>query len=163
MVGTVPPSKHRGLILLVSRLESCQTAIRYHSPVLEYCWLICSPQSLQLAQQLKQEFSNLKIPKPIVVNDVYDPQEFYQEVKKIYTKLLPPKLTEKDVIADFTGMTAQASVGMVLAARSLQGELQYTPAEVNAEGQPTGHSSSPMKIEIVLESLVSNTGNAHEQ
>lgn len=143
----LPPVKHRGLILLVSKLEPCQKAIEYHQPVLERCWLICSTQSLELAQQLQRDYLKLKISDPIVINDVYDPLEFYKCVKKIYASL-PKDWTGQDIIADFTGMTAHASVGMVLASLSPQYQLEYTPAESNKDGKLTGRSLDP--IEIVL-------------
>ncbi|MEH1797026.1 MULTISPECIES: CRISPR-associated protein [unclassified Nostoc] len=145
-LGKLPPKKHKGLMLLVSRHEPCKKAIEYHLPELEYCWLICSSQSLDLAKKLKQDFPTLKIAEPIVVNDIYDPLEFYQVVKKIY-KNLPPGWTIEDAIADFTGMTAQGSVGMVLASLSVQSLLQYTPAEFK-DGQPTGYSLNPIEITL---------------
>ncbi|MGF1979760.1 MAG: CRISPR-associated protein [Nostoc sp. CmiSLP01] len=145
-LGKLPPKKHKGLMLLVSRDEPCRKAIEYHLPKLEHCWLICSSQSLDVAKKLKQEFPNLKISEPIVVNDIYDPIEFYQVVKKIY-KHLPPGWTVEDAIADFTGMTAQGSVGMVLASLSVQSPLQYTPAE-SKNGQATGYSLNPIEITL---------------
>ncbi|MBW4613619.1 MAG: CRISPR-associated protein [Desmonostoc vinosum HA7617-LM4] len=154
-LGKSSPQKHKGLVLLVSRDEPCRKAIEYHFPQLEYCWLICSSQSLELAKKLKEDFPKLKILDPIVVNDIYDPLEFYQVVRKIYNHL-PPGWTVKDAIADFTGMTAQASVGMVLASLSIQGQLQYTPAD-SINGQLTGHSLSP--IEIVLKEQLSQGKN----
>lgn len=147
-----PPIKHRGLILLVSRPEPCKAAIDFHSSVLERCWLICSPSTLSIANELKQEFTKLKIADPIVVNDVYDPLEFFQKVKRIYSNL-PQGWTGDDVIADFTGMTAQGSVGMVLASLSPEHQLQYTPAELK-EGKLTGRCLLP--IEIVLKRQLNN-------
>jgi hypothetical protein len=147
-----PPIKHRGLILLVSRPEPCKAAIDFHSSVLERCWLICSPSTLPIANELKQEFTKLKIADPIVVNDVYDPLEFFQKVKRIYSNL-PQGWTGDDVIADFTGMTAQGSVGMVLASLSPEHQLQYTPAEFK-EGKQTGRCLLP--IEIVLKRQLNN-------
>ncbi|MEH2154955.1 CRISPR-associated protein [Nostoc sp.] len=145
-LGKLPPKKHKGLILLVSRDEPCKKAIEYHLPELEYCWLICSSQSLDLAKKLKQDFPKLKIAEPIIVNDIYDPLEFYQEVKKIYN-YLPPGWIIEDAIADFTGMTAQGSVGMVLASLSVQSPLQYTPAE-SKNGQLSGYSLNPIEITL---------------
>lgn len=55
--------------------------------------------------------------------------------------------TPDDIIADFTGMTAQASVGMVLASLSVQSPLQYTPAQ-SQDGKPTGRSLNPIEITL---------------
>ena len=145
-LGKSHPLKHRGLILLVSREEPCRQAIQYHYPALERCWIICSKQTEEIGRQLRSELTNLTMGEPLIVNDIFDPIECYRVVEKIY-KTLPPDWRIEDVISDFTGMTAQASVGMVLACSSLQGNLQYTPAELN-NGKPTGNSLTP--IEIVL-------------
>lgn len=58
-------------------------------------------------------------------------------------------------------VTAQASAGMVLSARSLQGKLQYTAAEVNAQGELRGYSHSPMEIKIGGYNPVSNTSRGN--
>lgn len=148
-LGKAQPRPHKGLILLVSRDEPCRKAIKYHLSNLEYCWLICSTQSLNVAKNLKDEFSsnnNLTIQEPLIVNDVYEPLNFSEVVKKIYLNL-PNGLTERDVICDFTGMTAQASVGMVLTSLFIKTKLQYTPAEI-ADGKLTGRSLEPIEITL---------------
>ncbi|MBD6620458.1 CRISPR-associated protein [Komarekiella sp. 'clone 1'] len=153
----VSPAKRRGLILLVSRPEPCRKAINYHIPLLECVWLICSQETLTVAQNLQQEFAQLKIPAPIVVNDIYDPLDFYKCVKKIY-KNLPDSWNIADVIADYTGMTAHGSVGMVLASLGGQYSLQYTPAEIDKTTQkPTGRSLSPIEIALYTAQDASTT------
>lgn len=140
------PAKHGGLILLVSNFEACQKAIEYHSPNLKYCWTICSDKTLEIATKLRGQFPEIKFSDPLVINDVYDPLSFYKKVKKIYDNL-PRDLSKAEVISDFTGMTAHASVGMVLACLAREYELQYTPANLDESGRPIG-SLDP--IEIVL-------------
>lgn len=148
------PNKRRGLILLVSKMEPCQVAIEYHKSVLEGCWLICSKETLKIANDLIAQFPQVNIAEPIVVNDIYDPLEFYRCVKNIYSRL-PSDWNEQDLIADFTGMTANASVGMVLASLSRQYPLEYTPAELDkSTGKTTGRSLPP--IEITLKPQKSN-------
>lgn len=143
------PKPHKGLILLVSRLEPCRKAIEHHQKELKKCWLICSISSQQTAQDLQKEFSHLsgiKNSERRIINDVYDPLEFSDCVKTIYQKL-PSGWTVEDVITDFTGMTALGSVGTALASVISQSHLQYTPAEY-MEGQPTGKSLKPIEIII---------------
>lgn len=142
------PDKHKGLILLVSREEACRKAIEYHLPTLKYCWLICSSQTLEIAERFPREFKQVRFLEPIIISDVYEPIEFCQAVKKI-SKNIPKNWTKKDVISDFTGMTAQGSVGMVLGSVSEKIPLQYTPAELDRDRRPTGRSLSP--IEIIVE------------
>jgi hypothetical protein len=148
-LGKSSPELHQGLILLVSRDEPCRAAISYHLPNLKFCWLICSNQTLGTAQQLQKEFPQIKVFDPWVIHDIYDPVEFNEVVRKIYEKLPEQKLQVDDVIADFTGMTAQGSVGMVLASRFFpQAKFQYTPAELSDDSRPTGRSLKPIGITI---------------
>ncbi|NJR49879.1 MAG: CRISPR-associated protein [Leptolyngbyaceae cyanobacterium CSU_1_3] len=137
--------KYRGLVLLVSQKEACETAMRFHLPVLQRCWLICSRERLDMAQQLCQEFPQICVDAPLVVNDIYNPLEFQSRVNEIYQTRLPKNWTEADVIADYTGMTAHASVGVVLACVGTKRSIQYTPAKVDAQGKVVG-SLNPIRV-----------------
>jgi hypothetical protein len=59
----------------------------------------------------------------------------FDAVVEIYRKL-GEGWRPTDVIADFTGMTAPASVGMVLACLQTGGSIEYTPAEYNQDLRP---------------------------
>lgn len=146
--------KYRGLILLVSRLEACETAIQFHQPTLQRCWLICSAQSLEIAEKLQQQFPMICTDPPIVINDVYQPLEVYARLREIYRDRLPSGWQEADVIADYTGMTAHASVGAVLACVGTQRPLQYTPAKLDAQGKTIG-SLAPIRILLHRETRAS--------
>lgn len=131
--GKKSPAKHRGLILLVSRNEPvCRKAIDHHSGRLERVWLICSAETLTNANGLLAEYPALAADKPVVVNDVYDVTEVYEEVNKVYEHL-PIGWRAGEVIADFTGMTAPASVGLVLACVSSDRPVQYVPGRYDTE------------------------------
>lgn len=149
VLGNRKPQKHRGLILLVSNEEPCQRAIRYHLPKLQRCWLICSTQTLPIAEKLRQEFPMVCQDAPIVINDVYDPLEFRTRINEIYLKRLPATWAETDVIADYVGTTAHGSVGMVLAALGTDRPLQYTPAKLDLGTRKPVGCLDP--IEIVLQ------------
>lgn len=147
LVGARTPAQRRGLILLVSREQPCRIAIRHHLDTLEHCWLLHSnwDQSEAAVEQLVQEFlgrPGLQI-KPIPVPNIYDPLECYAIVRKIYRNL-PPGWDVNDVIADYTGMTVNQSVGVVLATYNLKAPLQYTPEDSKKPG------GSMQPIEIVL-------------
>lgn len=137
--------QYQGLILLVSQPEACETAIRFHLPVLKRCWLICSSYTFNKAQDLRQRFPKVCVAQPIVVNDIYDPLEIRDQVDDIYRTRLPKGWKESDVIADYTGMTAHASVGTVLACLKTNRPLQYTPAKVDQQGKIIG-SLNPIRI-----------------
>jgi hypothetical protein len=136
--------QYRGLILLVSKHEACETAIRFHLPRLNRCWLLCSERTLQTAQELKAHYPTVCVDSPIVIDDIYNPLEFRDRIDEIYRDRLPPSWRESDVIADYTGMTAHASVGIVLACMNSDRSLQYTPAKLN-EGKIIG-SLDPIRV-----------------
>jgi hypothetical protein len=144
------PGFRRGLILLVSRPETCRRAIEYHLPILERCWLLCSAQTFATAEALRDEYQGrVEMPTPLVINDVNDPVEYRDRVNEIYARL-PAGWNEQDVIADYTGMTAHGSVGVALACLSPLRSLQYTPALYNQALQSIA-SLDPIEIVIAAE------------
>lgn len=122
------PLPRKGLIFLVSQNEPVfREAIKPHESTIERVWLVCSQQTLPLANSLKEDQERLgRVVTPLVVNDVLDPFEFYNRVKGIRDGL-PNDWDCADVIADYVGMTAHASVGAVLACLLVGFSLQYTP------------------------------------
>jgi hypothetical protein len=136
---------HRGLILLVSKPDVCRKAIRHHGATLEQCWLICSLQTLEMAQELRQEFAKVCLTKPIVINNVHDPLEYCNAVEKVCTSL-PGDWKQWQVIGDCTGMTASGSVGMALACLRGGRPLQYTPATYD-QGKPVA-PLDPIQISL---------------
>lgn len=123
------PIERRGLILLVSKEDTCQAAIKWHERKLEWCWLICSAQTKPLAEKLRTELEQQgKHAHTRVVDDAFDAVAVKEMVEQIYDDL-PTGLKETDVILDFTGMPTPASVGSVLACLGEQRSIQYVPAE----------------------------------
>jgi hypothetical protein len=134
-VGKKQPDARRGLILLVSQEPTCRKAIEWHKELLTKCWLICSAKSNPIGEKLKNEYENSTTEfDAISVNDkdVFDPLILKSKVDEIYRNL-PQSFSENDVILDFTGMTAIASVGAVLACFDKARPLQYVPAQYNAK------------------------------
>jgi len=132
LVGKQVPEKRKGLILLVSNESTTRKAIKWHYAVLKRCWLLCSTQSANIAENLKTELAGQdKTADVILINDVFDPLEYRDKVEAIYANL-PKGWTESDAILDFTGMTACASVGSVLACLNEQRPIQYVPAHYDA-------------------------------
>src|SRR5712691_4129300 len=123
------PIPRRGLICLVSSNEPpIRTALAWHAETLQWCRLLCSEQSMPLAQKLRNELQGQgKDVELMFIHDVLDPVECRNTVDRIYTNL-PVDLPESEVILDFTGMTSIASVGAVLACLNDQRPIQYTPA-----------------------------------
>lgn len=147
-LGKRSPQKFRGLILLVSRAEPCQKAIQYHLPILEHCWLICSLQSLDTAKQIAREFPQVCQAPPIVINDVYDPIEFRNVITEIYQDRLPKGWTDQHIIADYVGMTAHGTVGLILSCIGTDRALQYTPAHIDSQTGKVLGSLDPIEITL---------------
>lgn len=142
-----PPHKRRGLIVLVSNEPTAQRAILWHHDTLQYCWLVCSEQSMPVAIKLKNDLHiQGKDVMLVLLNDVFDLLECRNKVNAIYNNL-PAGLSPQEIILDFTGMTSMASVGAVLACMDEQRSLQYTPAAFDDKLQAT-RPRDP--VEVVL-------------
>lgn len=61
------------------------------------------------------------------------------------------RVEEQDVIADYTGMTAHASVGMVLASLSPNRLLQFTPAHYGEKEIKA--TENPIAVRVSWESI----------
>ena len=157
--GVRKPAKRRGLVIMVSHPAPCRKAIEYHLGTLQRCWMLCSKQTLEVALQLQLQYPDVCLDAPIVVNNVNDPLEYRRWVDSIY-RALPENWQVNDVIADYVGMTAHGSVGMVLACLEQSRPLQYTAAQYDDKLRPI-NSLDP--IEIVLDpksfGIESKSGN----
>lgn len=146
------PEKRRGVIFLVSNEPTIRKALDWHRETLEWCRLICSEQSLPLAGKLKAELKQRGVDAELaLINDVLDPVECRNTVDLIYATL-PEGLGESEVILDFTGMTAIASVGAVLACLDEQRSIQYTPGVFDAELKAV-RPRDPVEIVLTWDTL----------
>jgi hypothetical protein len=142
--------KRRGLIILVSRQpDVAKQAIAYHKDVLKRCWLICSEETLPTAQQLPEEFPGITFEEPIILRNVFDPLECRDRVDRIYREHRPSGWHENEIIADFTGMTACASVGKALACLSEDRPLQYIRPKERDRDLRGRKPGDPIEIALV--------------
>jgi CRISPR/Cas system-associated protein Csm6 len=151
--------KHRGLIVLVGTgrpgedpmSQSAGIAIEYHMSAgqesgLEMCWLIATAGesgSLPIAQKLKEACQARNVKADIrTVSDPFSVQESYDLVQRIYDEEVPKaSLSEREVIADFTGGVKPMSAGMILACGDRR-PMQYM------YGRKEGIASIPRIIEF---------------
>lgn len=145
------PVKRKGLIFLVSNEVPARKAIEFHLAELEHLWLICSESTKGIAEGLAQSYAGsgkgkLTVHPLDVVEDAHvnDPLEFRRRVNGIYDRL-PPGIGPGDVISDYLGMTAHASVGMVLACLEADRPLEYTVPVFDANRKVIG-AADPMEI-----------------
>jgi hypothetical protein len=145
------PEKKKGLVFLTSQEETLRQAILYHQPVLEYCWLVCTEQSYNLANTFKAA-QDKKIKVEIkMINDPFNWNETKRIIEDIYAHK-PEHYSDDDIITDFTGMTKPASIGAILACLANARPLQYVPAAYQAKGnhQVAGYAGDPIAININL-------------
>lgn len=156
------PEKRKGLIVLVSREETGRSAIDYHIGTLERCWLVCSTagQSSSAAVNLQSHCEGKNVAASVVpVKDAFDAMEIRDRVHEIFATL-PDGWTDTDIIADFTGMTAPASVGMVLACLSPSRALQYVTAQYDAKLNP--QIPGPLvEIDLTWKAVINDHGRKH--
>lgn len=148
-IGKKQPDKRKGLILLVSNISTCRKAIEWHQDILDKCWLICTQKSEKIGDELKEDFENISTEFEIITiadKDIFDPLIFKNEVESIYSNL-PQFFTENDIILDFTGMTAVASVGSVISCLGKNRPIQYIPAPYN-EKLKAVEPLDPIEIEL---------------
>lgn len=141
------PAACPGLIFLVGRRDVFDKAVVPHEPKLQHVWLVHSPETLSEAEKIAAgEREKGRLVNLLAVGDVHDPDVFLRVVRGVYGAL-PGGVAAADVIADYTGLTAHASVGMALACLEAGAPLQYTPP-ANAGPGPVKESLPPFRVTI---------------
>ncbi|MFQ5861458.1 MAG: hypothetical protein ACE5IG_07930 [Dehalococcoidia bacterium] len=150
------PKPRRGLILLVSpHIGTARHAIEYHLGTLQACWLVASPDSLKVAEQLHDKYRD-RIPY-IAYGTGYtveadEVEDTYTQVLRIYEQELPQRgLKAEEVIADITGGQKPMTAGMALACLAKNLDMQYMKARRNERGEPDRSvPPEPVKIDTTF-------------
>lgn len=145
------PAPRKGLVVFMSpgdRVTPAENAVKAHLAALEHCWVISGPArpgqkptSYDNAKSLTERYQNAKeAPIQFHLKDLEDednPQQSYYLVRSIYEEARAFGLSERDVIADYTGGTKSMTAGMVLACSTSEERdteymkaLQVTPAGI---------------------------------
>ncbi len=153
--------KSRALIAFVSAGDgwtSARDAAFFHLPVLEHLWLITSEEGREnyrtVRSQVEAEAERRAVKVTVhpidVLKDVFDVELAKNRVAEIRHQALGMGIPEPEVICDFTGMTKQASVGMIFACARKDARLQYMRAKhYKPAGQPDYDAGSyPLRIEV---------------
>jgi hypothetical protein len=137
--GLAKPDGKKGLILLVSRRDHADFAIRYHweeKKTLTHVWLIPSSkpdseifgrstmgEAEKIRDYWKEEAPDLVIEiKPNGVSPG-ESRETFNYVEDIFESR---KIQAEDIIADFTGGTKPMTIGMIMACLEENRELEYS-------------------------------------
>ncbi|MGF1523341.1 MAG: hypothetical protein ACFBSF_13580 [Leptolyngbyaceae cyanobacterium] len=160
----------RGLVVIMSPKEDspAEFAIRHHwnkgqEPHLEYCWIICTPESAEFARRLEQQLIEECIGEHITfyhgscsVEDpiqpvqklsltvgheaIHDPDYVLHLVNGVYAHAESLGLSEADIIVDITGGTKPLGVGAFLACARPERRLEYITT--------TGESRQLLEIRV---------------
>ena len=147
-----PP--HPGLIWLFGpgRFEHLLFALEHHRQGggATHCWLVMQNiepvrEALnQLSQQLLEQGVTTQL-HPIYIQQL-DVQAAYQAVRAVFEREAAEEgIGAGEIIADVTGGTKPLTAGMVLAALTCGGALEYVESKRDAEGRPI-----PGTLSVVL-------------
>jgi len=163
-----------GLVVLVSQGRSSEIpargAIMYHwggrtdkqeQGVLQHCWLITSrqpskepPEPYQSAWKNAQDLialcDRLGIASHLKEIDPEDPEDVFDAVNAAFQEARKLKLSEGDIVADFTGGTKMMTVGMILACTPLNRAAEYMrPRAFQPDGQADpAAGSDPRSVDL---------------
>jgi len=133
----------RGLIVFSSpgeRVTPAENAIKAHLAKLEHCWIIVGPalpgrgpSARDNANRIAQEYASQKQGLKFYIldlDDEHNPEKIFRLVQSIYDQARTLGLSEKEIIADYTGGTKSMTAGMVLACSTSQDrDAQYMKAK----------------------------------
>jgi hypothetical protein len=154
----------RGLIVFSSpgeRVTPAENAIKAHLAKLEHCWIIVGPalpgrgpSARDNANRIAQEYASQKPGLKFYIQDLddeHDPEKTFRLVRSIYDQARTLGLSEKEIIADYTGGTKSMTAGMVLAcSTSPDRDAQYMKAkDVTGTGVATPSAeATPVLIDL---------------
>ncbi len=135
---------HPGLIWLFGpgRFDHLLFALEHHQNGggATHCWLVMQDSEPvretlnQLSQQLLEQGAMTHL-HPVYIQQL-DVQAAYQAVQAVFEREAAEEgLQPEQVIADITGGTKPLTAGMVLAALTTGGDLEYVESKRDAEGQ----------------------------
>ncbi|HXO20896.1 MAG TPA: hypothetical protein VOA87_13350 [Thermoanaerobaculia bacterium] len=165
------PRKHKWLVALASPgggIATAEKAIRYHLPVLQKVYLVCSrgkepplsePAAKDLIKKLEQEglLAQGQIELiPLSATAFDDPEAVRSAIEALYD-LLPEGIAEHEVVIDITGGKKTTTAGAFLAGLPRGRHLEYVPAtRVSSEGRGE-EPGDP--IEIVIDYKLKKLGH----
>ena len=127
----------------------------YKRQTLQHVWLITTPGAKADAEGVSAQIEALKpgveIHPITFVENTHTIEEVKPKVEGIRREALRQRgISERDLICDFTGLTKQASAGMVLACARRSARLQYIRSDCDDAGRviPPG---TPVEIGVAYQ------------
>jgi len=154
----VSPAK--ALVVLVSKAPGSSSALEaalYHArdESLQHLWLITSKDAASEAELVKHRVLSMH-PKvqayEVILDDIFDINHAQRVVGEIRDQALgKAEISEEDVMFDFTGMTKQASAGMVSVCAATRSRLQFMQPKgflVDGRADPSA-GSEPREVRVL--------------
>lgn len=148
------------LIVFVSQgpgRTSALQAVTYHAgrAALKHVWLITTRaaegDAAWVADQVRAQFPKVRIHEPQLLDDKDNIREAKGVVEHLRQRAMDEfEAAESDIICDFTGLTKNASAGMILACAPKTARLQYmVPNRLMPDGRAdTAAGSRPREVFI---------------
>lgn len=146
---------------------AAETAIKFHAPELQHCWLLvtkqadanyekiydCYSEYDDKNQRYKNDDGHLINIYKREIKDPYNIDDAFKVMKLIYQEAADKGIREQDILCDYTGATASVSAGMILVtAISENRNLEYlVPNEIDENGRTNSEKgSTPLLIDFVM-------------
>jgi hypothetical protein len=155
---------------------SAESAILHHwkkkPRTISHCWIICGGTSIQasvtkmLEERLAEQkeamefiYDDCKYPNPddqkqplslvLPVKNIDDPNYIRQLIEAIYLEAKDKfKLTENEILLDYTGGNKSMTAGAVLAGADPDRRLEYMHTDFDTQGNPDWSKTEMMAIDI---------------
>ncbi|MBE9077431.1 hypothetical protein IQ241_08995 [Romeria aff. gracilis LEGE 07310] len=184
----------KGLVAIPSiprsgRETPAEIAINHHwwdgRGNLRYCWLICTPDSLETTKaflhSLAQQYASIPIPFKIYENAdqlippadqtnlalhirlimlepdrIHDPNRSRQLVDQVYSEAEKQiGLEASDIVADYTGGTKSMTAGMVLACTAPDRYLEYLGSQYDSDSKIIGSQLKKVSLSYSIKPIKS--------
>jgi hypothetical protein len=150
------PMPAKGLVVLVSLnpgRDSARYAIRYHSINLQHLWMVTTEQAKTdaefIAEEVKRSYPRVTVHPLTFLTDPNDLREALSSIDELRRQARERHgLGEEYLMCDFTGLTKNASAGMIFACAHQGARLQFMkPRQTDPGGRGIGESDP---IEVVI-------------
>ena len=145
------------------RVTAAENAIKSHFPALEHCWIIAGPNSpganpsaYENASRLKKRYEELKNNREFhiyieQVDDEHNPEKIFHLVESIYHQARAKGISDREIIADYTGGTKSMTAGMVLSCiAGADRDAEYMKSTTLTESGTAGATSDAQPIAVKL-------------
>jgi hypothetical protein len=144
------PGKYRGLIFIYSNNDPVlRKAVEYHSPILDHCWILTTPEMKVGADAARAELAAAGlVVETVEVDSSHRIRDCYEAVVSVHNTSRVPS---QEIIADMTGGTKPMSAGVLLACYDNGYPLQHVAGKFDEMGKKAD-PARPIEIQFTRQS-----------